>query len=235
MMLSIDRYQKIIKLLEEKKSIKVSDLMNNFGISEATARRDLTFLEKKGRLKRVHGGAILIEKEIEDALDYKQHVNLAAKEKIAKKAALEIEDGNTIFLDAGSTTELLIKYLKDKKDIKVVTNGYTHIPHLISNGIEAYLLGGKIKNITGAVVGMTAMFTMKNYNFDIAFIGANAIDKNGYSTTDSEEIMVKTEAIKRSKKVFFLCDSSKINKKAFINFASLEDGVLITENDKEKI
>lgn len=231
MMLSIERYEKIVTLLEKRKKIKLGDIISELKISEATARRDLTFLEKKGKLKRVHGGAILIEKELEEDLDSKKRVNLEAKEIIAKKASEYVKDGDTLFLDAGSTTELLIKYLTNKKDIKVVTNGYTHIQELINYGIESYLLGGRIKNTTGAIVGMTAMFTLKNYNFDIVFIGANAIDEKGYSTSDSEEILVKTEAISRGEKVYFLCDTSKLNKKSFIQFASLEDGILITEKD----
>lgn len=233
-MLSIERYEIIMKFLEERKNIEISDIVSELNISEATARRDLNFLEKKGKLKRVHGGAILLERSSEDTLDYKKLVHLEAKEIIAKKASSFVKNGHTVFLDAGSTTEVLIKYLKDKKDIKVVTNGYSHIQELVNQGIESYLLGGKIKNITGAVVGITAMFTLKNYNFDVVFIGANAVDKNGYSTPDSEEVLVKTEAIKRGKKVYFLCDSSKINKKSFIYFAPLKDGVLITEKDENK-
>lgn len=233
-MLSIERYEIIMRFLEERKNIEISDIVSELNISEATARRDLNFLEKKGKLKRVHGGAILLERSSEDTLDYKKLVHLEAKEIIAKKASSFVKNGYTVFLDAGSTTEVLIKYLKDKKDIKVVTNGYSHIQELVNQGIESYLLGGKIKNITGAVVGITAMFTLKNYNFDVVFIGANAVDKNGYSTPDSDEVLVKNEAIKRGKKVFFLCDSSKINKKSFIYFATLKDGVLITEKDENK-
>lgn len=233
-MLSIERYEIIMKFLEERKNIEISDIVSELNTSEATARRDLNFLEKKGKLKRVHGGAILLERSSENTLDYKKLIHLEAKEIIAKKASSFVKNGYTVFLDAGSTTEVLIKYLKDKKDIKVVTNGYSHIQELVNQGIESYLLGGKIKNITGAVVGITAMFTLKNYNFDVVFIGANAVDKNGYSTPDSDEVLVKNEAIKRGKKVFFLCDSSKINKKSFIYFATLKDGILITEKDENK-
>lgn len=233
-MLSIERYEIIMKFLEERKNIEISDIVSELNTSEATARRDLNFLEKKGKLKRVHGGAILLERSSENTLDYKKLIHLEAKEIIAKKASSFVKNGYTVFLDAGSTTEVLIKYLKDKKDIKVVTNGYSHIQELVNQGIESYLLGGKIKNITGAVVGITAMFTLKNYNFDVVFIGANAVDKNGYSTSDSDEVLVKNEAIKRGKKVFFLCDSSKINKKSFIYFATLKDGILITEKDENK-
>lgn len=229
-MLNIERYNIISELLQEKKNIKLNEIVEELGISEATARRDLNFLEKQGKIKRIHGGAVLIE-EKEENIDYKKLIYPDAKDWIGKKAAEYVENGDTIFLDAGSTTECVIKYLKDKVDIKVVTNGFTHIPELVKMGIETYLLGGKIKMKTGAVVGSTAMFTLDNYNFDVAFMGSNAVGENGYSTPDPDEVLVKREAVKRGKKVFFLCDSSKMNKKSFLKFASLNDGVLITEGD----
>ena len=78
------------------------------------------------------------------------------------------------------------------------------------------------------------MISLKNYNFDLAFIGANGITADGYSTPDPEEVIVKSEAIKRSKEVYFLCDSSKFKENSFMNFASLEDGTLITDGNIPK-
>ena len=75
---------------------------------------------------------------------------------------------------------------------------------------------------------------LKNYNFDIVFIGANGVNEDGYSTPDPEEVIVKSEAIKRGKKVYFLCDHSKFKENSFMNFASLEDGTLITDGNIPK-
>lgn len=232
-MLSIERYNLILELIKKRKNIKLNEIIDELKVSEATARRDLNFLEEKGKIRRVHGGAVLVEDK-EDNIDYKKLVYSEEKNKIGKKAASYIKNGDTIFLDAGSTTECVIKYLSDKEDIKVVTNGFTHIQELIKMGIETYLLGGKIKMKTGAVVGATAVFSLRNYNFDISFIGANGVDENGYSTPDPEEVIVKNEAVKRGKKVYFLCDHSKFMEKSFINFASLDDGEIITDGDLPK-
>ena len=229
-MLNIERYNIILELIEKRKNIKLNEIVEELNISEDTARRDLNYLEQEGKIKRVHGGAILVETQ-EESLDYKKLINYTEKNIIGKKAADLIKNGDIVFLDAGSTTECIVKHLFDKKNLKVVTNGFTHIPELVKLGIETYLLGGKIKMCTGAVVGATAMFTLKNYNFDIVFIGANAVDENGYSTPDPEEVLVKSEAVKRGKKVYFLCDRTKFNKKAFINFATLADGILLTNGD----
>ena len=115
-----------------------------------------------------------------------------------------------------------------------MTNGFTHIEELTKRGIETYLLGGKVKVKTGAVIGSTALFSLKNYNFDVVFIGANGINFDGYSTPDPEEVLIKSEAVKRGRKVFFLCDHSKFNERSFINFASLKDGILITDSEIPK-
>ena len=229
-MLTIERYNLILELIKKKKNIKLNEITNELNISEATARRDLNFLEENGKIKRVHGGAVLVEVKEED-IDYKKYVNQEEKDKIGKKAASYIKNGDTIFLDAGSTTATIIKYLKDKEDIKVVTNGFTHIHELLKMGIETYLLGGKLKKKTGAIVGVFAVTNLKNYNFDIVFLGANGVTEEGYSTPDSEEALVKSEAINRGEKICFLCDNSKFNKKSFINFAPLNKGYLITDTD----
>ena len=226
-MLNIERYNLILELIKNKKNIKLNELVEEMDVSEATVRRDLNFLEEKGKIRRVHGGAVLIENKEEDII-YKKMVFSEEKNKIAKAAAALVKNGDIIFLDAGSTTECMIKYLEDKTDIKVVTNGFTHMEELTKLGIETYLIGGKVKIKTGATVGATAAFALKNYNFDISFIGANGITLDGYSTPDPEEVIVKSEAIKRGKEVYFLCDESKFKANSFINFASLDEGMLIT-------
>ncbi|MGB0404827.1 MAG: DeoR/GlpR transcriptional regulator, partial [Fusobacterium sp.] len=99
---------------------------------------------------------------------------------------------------------------------------------------EVYLLGGKLKKKTGALVGFSAMNSLKTYNFDVVFIGANGVNTEGYSTPDEEEVLVKSEAIKRGKQVYFLCDHTKFKTKSFFNFASLNDGDLISDTDLPK-
>ena len=175
-MLNIERYNLILQMLEERRSIRLQDIVEKLNISEATVRRDLNFLEKSGKLKRVRGGATFIDEKEED-IDYKKVLNLKGKNKIAKEAAAQINDGDIMFLDAGSTTQCVIKYLKEKKNIKVVTNGFTHIQELTNLGIETYIVGGKIKKRTGAVVGSIATHLLGKYNFDVVLLGANAVNE----------------------------------------------------------
>lgn len=232
-MLTTERYNLILKLIEEKQTIRVEDIVTKLKVSHATVRRDLNFLEEKGKIKRVHGGATLVKNKEED-ISIKQLVFNKEKDLIAKKAIKFVQEGDVIFLDAGTTIFSLIKYLKDIPNIKIVTNGYSHIAKLNSINKEVYLIGGKLKKTTGALVGFLAMNSLENYNFDIAFIGANGISIDGFSTPDEEEVLVKKKAIKRSKKVFFLCDHTKFQNKSFLNFASLNDGTLISNIDIPK-
>lgn len=228
--MNVRRFDIILKILQTNKTIKVQELMEKLNVSEATIRRDLNTLEKNGKIKRVHGGAVLNLSNEEDIIS-KKTIHSKAKEKIGKLASQYIKNGNTIYLDAGTTTEALIKFLEYKKNIKVVTNGISHLEILNRYGIETYLLGGEAKFTTGATVGIGAIHSLRTYNIDIAFIGTNGVTKEGYSTPDTKEAMIKSEVVNRANQVYFLCDSSKFGKKSFVIFASLEDGKLITEGD----
>lgn len=235
-MLSIDRENSILELLKEKESIKTKDIMEIFNISEATARRDLANLEKKDLITRVHGGAILNNIDFfskDSNVSFRKNVYKNEKEKIAKYAASLIKDHSIIFLDAGTTTFQMIKYLKNR-DIKVVTNGLSFIEELEANSIESFLLGGKIKHKTSCTVGFSAAKYLETFNLDYVFIGANALNLNGYSTPDGEEAIIKEKAISQGKNIYFLCDHSKVNKNSLIIFSPLDKGVLITDSPLPK-
>lgn len=229
-MLGIERQNSILKLLEEKSFLRLTQLVELLKVSEATIRRDLTYLESKGKLIRVHGGAKLIEYSVwEDTMEEKKQMNLLEKRKIAKIAAQHIQGGETIFLDAGSTVEQLIPYLGEKEEIEVVTNGYSHVPLLLEKGIVTYVISGKIKEKTQAIVGARAALSLRDFSFDIAFLGANAFSNEGYYTPDEEEAIVKQAVIRKSKKTYILADRSKEKSNNGILFAEREEAELIFE------
>lgn len=234
-MLTSKRHEMILNLLLKKRSISSNELLELLNISEATIRRDLTFLEKQGKLKRVHGGAILNTDNNSSILeDYDTNsrfkISAVEKEKIAKLASTFIKKNSTIYLDAGTTTFQMIKYLTDK-NVKVVTNGLNFINELERYKIEAYLLGGKIKSKTNCTVGFLALESLKLYQFDYVFLGANTFNLNGFTTPDPEEAILKKESILLGKNIYFLCDSTKIDKSGFIIFANLSDGTIITDKN----
>lgn len=235
-MLNIERKNSILELLKQKEVVKLQEIVELLNISEATARRDLASLEKKELIKRVHGGAILnnsLDTTKDFNIQYRKNLNKDEKEKIAKFAASFIERDSYIFLDAGTTTLCMIKYLKNL-NVKVVTNGLNLIDELEKYKIESYLVGGKIKSKTSCTVGFSAAQYIKTFNFQYAFIGVNALNLDGYSTPDFEEALVKSEAINKSINTLFLCDHSKIGKSSFTIFSTLDKGTLITDKPLSK-
>ena len=142
-------------------------------------------LDKEGKLKKVHGGAVAIGDDYFKN-DYKvilrQEINKGEKNEIAKFASKIVEDGDTIYIDAGTTTEHMIDYLKNKQ-ITVVTNGIAHAKKLVDMNIKTFILGGEIKGVTEAIVGVRAVKDLESYNFTKGFFGANGISlENGCTT-----------------------------------------------------
>lgn len=204
-MLTPERHQLIIDEIEKHDVVKIQYLMNLTKASESTIRRDLSTLEARGYLKRVHGGASRLSdiRKEPDMLE-KSSKNLHEKKKIAKEAASLLEEGDCIYLDAGTTTLQMIDFIDQEKDIIVVTNGVMHIEALIKKGITFYLLGGHVKHKTGAIVGGSALTDIGRYRFDKSFIGVNGIHKEaGFTTPDPEEALLKTKAVKQAKKPLF--------------------------------
>lgn len=224
-----ERLLKIINLIEKDGTVSTSKLVKILKVSEATVRRDLDYLEKENKIKRVHGGAILNKiAEEEISIDMKEDLELEAKREIAKLASRYVNDGDSIYLDAGTTTHELIEYIKDKK-VKIVTNGLMHIEKLMKYNIETCLVGGNLKRKTKAIIGARAIEDLDDFSFDKAFIGVNGINEfNGYTTHDMEEALLKRKAIKKANKTYVLADSTKFDISYFSNIAKLEEAIIIT-------
>jgi DeoR family transcriptional regulator, fructose operon transcriptional repressor len=229
-MLKTQRLEIIMDLVKQKKIVSIEQLVNNLGISESTVRRDIETLDKQGQLKKVHGGVQYINKIKNEVMMHEKLVTKnAEKEKIAKYAASLVEDGDCIFLDAGSTTLQMIPYLQDKK-ITVITNGINHIEQLIQYEINSYIVCGQIKPTTKAILGEETMEYLKKYYFDKAFLGINGISfENAFSTPDVKEASIKKLVINKSKNSYILADTSKFNQSCLVKIAELDEVTLITD------
>ena len=233
-MLSEERYKLILDKLDKESVVYLNDLVKYLDTSESTIRRDLNALHKAGLLKKVHGGATSL-KDIkintsDDKVEYRQNLNMDEKIKISEYAASLIEDNDLIYMDAGTTTELIIDFIKNTKSV-FVTNGIVHAKKLIQKGCTTYILGGELKLITEAIVGVEAINSLRKYNFTKGFFGVNGVSiKNGFTTPDIREAMVKEEAINRTKDSFVLCDTSKFDEISSITFASIDKARIITTN-----
>ncbi|MFC4402615.1 DeoR/GlpR family DNA-binding transcription regulator [Gracilibacillus xinjiangensis] len=228
-MLTIERQEVILTLLKEKEIVTVHQICDVTGASESTIRRDLTELENKQLIKRVHGGASLLKKKREEpTLLEKTTQHQHEKELIAKRAALYVEDGDSIYLDAGTSTLQMIPHLAGKS-IVVVTNGIPHVQLLIEYGIETYVIAGKAKKGTAALIGTKAVEAIREYRFDKCFLGINGIHASqGFTTPDPEEAEVKQTALRQSQSCYVLADPAKFGEVSFANVANIEQATIIT-------
>lgn len=231
-MLTAQRHEEIMQILQEKGAVSVNELTEVLNTSESTIRRDLAALSKKGRLNKVHGGATLTAQDLilrEDSIDDKLQKQIREKRAIASYAASQIQPGDFVYLDAGTTTLLMAEFIKPG-NVTFVTNGIVHAKELVKKGFRTYILGGELKSTTEAVIGAAAVQNLRNYNFSKAFIGVNGLSvRQGYTTPDMDEACVKDAAIHQSFVSYILADSSKFGKVSTVSFAPLEAAVLITD------
>ncbi|KAF1298627.1 DeoR family transcriptional regulator [Enterococcus sp. JM4C] len=229
-MLTDERKQRILQLVEQHSIVKSQDLMNDLNVSESTIRRDLQELEDEGLIERIHGGAKKSQKlSYEQAMSEKTFKNIHEKRKIAALAAEEIVEGDIIYLDAGSTTLEMIAFLNDRS-ITVVTNSVQHAAKLVERQIPTIILGGAIKLSTDAVLGSTSLQQLSQLRFNKVFMGMNAAHLEfGYSTPDPEEAALKKLAMKQAEESFVLIDQTKFNQVTFSKVASIEEATIITD------
>ena len=205
-MLTEERFTRILSILESMGSVTVQQLMTELDASESTIRRDLNTLDANGQLIKVHGGAILKNTSYsteDDEVMQRKERNKGAKEKIAKYASGLIEPGDFVYIDAGTTTDLMIDFITTKQAV-FVTNAITHAKKLARKGCTVYILGGEFKAITEAIVGEEAVSSVEKYNFTKGFWGANGISmQRGFSTPELKEALVKKRSMEKLQRLLY--------------------------------
>ncbi len=213
-MFEIERLDRIIALLREKQTATVKALAAQLYASEATVRRDLNELEKRGLVKRVHGGVVLLDgANRELPLYVREQQNVEAKRIIAGKAAHYLRDGQVIFLDASSTVMFLIKYLEAFKSLTIITNGLKTAQELSTLNHKVYCTGGLMLHNSSAYVGDYTAEFVRHFNADIFFFSSRGVTEDGRITDESsEETHVRRVMLAQSRQHIFMCDQSKVGK-----------------------
>ncbi|MGI6012331.1 MAG: DeoR/GlpR family DNA-binding transcription regulator [Ruminococcus sp.] len=236
-MLVEERMEEIVRLVESRGSIQIQELIERLKISESTIRRDLTVLDRKGLLTKVHGGAIAIRNSglhNDSFVEVREDINREEKNRIARYAASLIEAGDMVYLDSGTTTGHMIDYLTQGNAV-FVTNALMHARKLAAKGFQVHLTGGEFKTVTEAIVGEEALEFLEKYHFTKGFWGTNGVEKNtGFTTPGVREAKVKEYSMKHCKECYVLCDSSKISKISMVKFGSFEDAKIITTTLKDE-
>ena len=232
-MLTEQRYEIILKLLEEKNSITVAEVKDLLNTSESTVRRDITALHNAGKLVKVFGGAVACDRTVithEPTVEQKAEVNVEAKQLVAAKAAALIQPEDFVYLDAGTTTGYMLEHLNGSR-ATFVTNGVSHARTLAQMGIRVLLIGGELKGSTEAVIGSQAMQMLKNYHFTKGFFGTNGMtQREGFTTPEANEALVKRTAMEQCLEKYVVSDSSKFGQISAVTFFSFEGAVILTEN-----
>jgi DeoR family fructose operon transcriptional repressor len=236
-LLTEERHSIILDTVNRQHVVKLKDLCAMLDSSESTIRRDLNQLAQRGLLTKVHGGAISLNESFspyEHNVEEKASLFIEEKTAIARYAASLIEEGDFVYIDAGTTTEKMIDYIPSK-NVTFVTNAFINAKKLAQKGFRVFIPAGEIKLTTEAIVGAECVISLQNYNFSKCFMGTNGISVSaGLSTPDKSEASVKTAVISRSKEVYFLADHSKFDKVTAVTFSALNRGKIITDKLPDK-
>lgn len=219
----MNRQQKIIELTHELKKVEVSYLAKVIDVSEVTIRKDLSKLEKLGFIKREHGYAIINN---EDDLNFRMSINYQQKKQIATKAAESIHNGETIFIESGSTCTLLAEELTfNHQEVTIVTNSYFIAERLRhSNTVNVVLLGGIFQKDSRVTVGPMVKEAAKNFYCEKFFLGIDGFDdERGFTGIDLQRSEVSRYLAERADQTIILTDSSKFNKKGTVKVFDAED------------
>jgi len=231
-MFAEERKAVILQLMESGKPVKVGDLSQRFEVSESTVRRDLQELENGGLIQRTHGGAISVQSGFELSYQEKEIRFYDEKQKIAKAAVELVKDGETVFLDAGTTT-LQIAYGLRGKPVTVATNSMDIAEVFVEDAqVEVIVLGGSLRKNTRSLVGFLTNEMLANLHFDKVFLAANAVDLDlGVTTPNLMEAETKRHMVRAGKEVILVIDHSKLWEKAMCKICSLSEIDLLLTDD----
>ena len=231
-----ERRNKIAEMLEIKPTVQNSEIMERFGISIETVRRDLEFLEKEGVLERVYGGAVK-KSFIKSEPLYKRRLDTSRteKEQISKEAQKYIEENDTIFFDIGTTVGLVAEHIEKSKNITAFTSSLRTAIALTERNFKVFLPGGQLRGDELSLSGSISELNMESFNIDKAFIGAAGIDKDGITDFIDSEAFLRKKIIKNARKVIVVADHTKFSVRAMCNVcAPSEIDVLITDEKASK-
>jgi len=234
-----DRRDAILELLETERMVKTQDLIDRFGVSNETIRRDLEALEKAGYLNRVYGGAVArVMNGMEPEYSNREVKNYKEKLLIAEKAVEFIEDGDTLIIDLGTTTLQFAKALRGNRRVTVVTNALPVAMELVNDpAIRVILLGGNLRSGELTTSGFLGEEGIGHFNVDKLILGIGGLTaEKGVTDYNIEEANLRRHFVKNCSKVIGLADHSKIGVTAMNNICKVNQlSMLITDAQSDKM
>ena len=224
-MLADQRFERILTLLDAHGFRTNHALASDLGVSEMTIRRDLDALARQGKVKRVRGGVRILRRPDGDT-HQRTSLNASEKQAIAEAAADLIVDGETIYLDSGSTMLELALAIKRRhfRNLRVVTNSVNISGALSRDDLSIVQLGGELYRSTGSVVGQQALRFLESSRFDRCFLAAGGFNLEfGISDKHLPEIEIKRTALQHANWTALAADASKWDKQSMLRVATLRD------------
>lgn len=234
--LAVERQRFILNMLKREGVVRTAELCELLNVSAVTIRSDLRDLEQLGECELIWGGAVSPEpaEEAEMRLEQRSRINHESKQRIGARAAALIEAGQTVILDAGTTTVEIINHLpRDFDYLRVITPALnvavatTHYPY-----IELVMPGGILRNITRSLIGPQTLQSLEMFNADWCFIASGGFDvAHGVTTSNIMEVEVKRTMVKQANRVALVADGSKFGRTLSLNVAPLDNiDLLITDH-----
>ncbi|MDE6968316.1 MAG: DeoR/GlpR family DNA-binding transcription regulator [Eubacterium sp.] len=234
-MLAIERRKEILEKLQAEHRVVVSELSQNYGVSEETIRRDLEKLENEGYAIKSYGGAVINENaSLDFSFNVRKNRNIAGKQQIAKLVSRMVHDGDSLMLDASSTAVYIARALKEKKNLVVITNSIEIIIELLDmTDWKVLSTGGASRVSSYALVGPQTDQMLKSYHVDRAVVSCKGFDLDA-GFTDSDELHAnnKKTMLEAAKERILAVDSSKFGETAFVSIGTLADVTAIVTDKK---
>lgn len=232
-MFDVERRNRIMSILQEKKEIVVQETADIFGVTAETIRRDLKKLENQRLLVRTHGGAVISDDSmLETPLKIRESINIPGKNAIGRLAAELIENNDTVILDASTSSLYVAKHIRERKNITVITNGERIIMELADcPDITLISTGGILRNKSMSCVGRMAENAIEGLHADKVFFSCKGFSpEHGLTDSNEQESEIRKVMLRCSNMVIFLCDHTKFDRTGFAKTASLDDiDILITD------
>lgn len=231
-----ERQQLIAEQVVRATRVSVADLAEQFQVTTETVRRDLESLDRRGVLRRVHGGAVVADRLslVEPGIPEREASYATQKDAIARAALSYLPKGehSCVILDSGTTLSRFAAGLRPGSVGSVITNSFGIAAVLQPEGFEVHLLGGKVRGLTQACVGPDTLGQLSRLRCDVAFLGANGITaRHGASTPDRDEAAVKQAIAAAADTVVVLADSSKVGAELMVSFVAAGGvDVLVTDS-----
>ena len=228
-----DRQRAIYMLALREGSVDVGDLARRYNVTTETIRRDLSDMQSRQLLRRVHGGAIPLERmNHEPLVEARDMVNAEEKLRIATMAVEEVPERGSVIIDSGSTGQRLAEVFPVDRDVHVVTNSLITALTLSRRGVrELTVLGGSVRTKRHAMVDDTTRSELQHMAIDVLFFSCDGLSfQHGLTTPYREEHMIKRAMIERARRVVAMVDQSKFHNVQMFSFASFEEiDVLVTD------